>query len=342
MKRIFQRFRDDRFALTTLQNPNIEVRTYAELVQAAQQEREWQPGAAQIAATQPLAAPAAPDSIPTMEFPENDAAVPPEPEPAALAPLDSATLDAGNPDSANPNPTNDAADPDPTNPFSTNNGAQQILDSLVADVLAAGTSLPSPSSDDHEITTPPTPKPRRKAKTKSHRKSESRHSAIHPEIPPREIEGPEPTPLERHTRKCSICKHPHRQYIEEAFLQWRSPDTIKRCWDLQSRTTIYHHAHAFNLFTLRSRNLQLALGNMIEDADNQGFTASHILHAIRFLAHISEDGRWTHATHKSEVTYSMQRLPAMPGLPAGKGQPAHLNAEPTLIATQILNTDATH
>ena len=54
MKRYFQRYRDDRFALTTLRNPDREVRTYAELVQAAQQEREWQP-AARIPATQPLA-----------------------------------------------------------------------------------------------------------------------------------------------------------------------------------------------------------------------------------------------------------------------------------------------
>ncbi len=67
MKRIFRRFRDDRFALTTLQNPNLEVRTYAELVQAAQQERENQPAAAQVAATQPLAAPPAP--VPHRDIP---------------------------------------------------------------------------------------------------------------------------------------------------------------------------------------------------------------------------------------------------------------------------------
>jgi hypothetical protein len=48
--RRFRKFRDDRFALTTLQNPNIEVRTYAQLVQAAEQEREWQARAAQYAA----------------------------------------------------------------------------------------------------------------------------------------------------------------------------------------------------------------------------------------------------------------------------------------------------
>jgi hypothetical protein len=130
MKRYFQRYRDDRFALTTLRNPDREVRTYAELVQAAQQEREWQP-AARIPATQPLATPAAPDSIPTTAFPENVASAPPEPAPAPL-------------DSASPNSTND--------------DAQQILESLVADVATAGTALPSfpslPSSDD-ELSAPP-------------------------------------------------------------------------------------------------------------------------------------------------------------------------------------------
>ncbi len=62
--RRFPKFRDPRFALTTLQNPNIEVRTHAQLVQAAQQEREWQARSAQYSAPQPLATPAAPDSIP--------------------------------------------------------------------------------------------------------------------------------------------------------------------------------------------------------------------------------------------------------------------------------------
>jgi|HubBroStandDraft_1064217.scaffolds.fasta_scaffold1290866_1 hypothetical protein len=41
--KLFRRFRDDRFALTTLQNPTIEVRTYADLVQTAQQGRQNHP-----------------------------------------------------------------------------------------------------------------------------------------------------------------------------------------------------------------------------------------------------------------------------------------------------------
>jgi hypothetical protein len=163
MERFFQYFRDDRFALTTLRNPNLEVRTYAQLVQAAQQEREWQARAAQYAAPQPHATPATPDSIPSTAFPENVASTAPDPYPTALAPLDSAHPDSASPDSINP---------DSPSPGSSNEAAQQILDSLVADVIAAGSSLPSSSSDDKELTAPPTPKPRRKPKSKSSRKSD--------------------------------------------------------------------------------------------------------------------------------------------------------------------------
>jgi len=149
--RRFPKFRDDRFALTTLQNPLIEVRTYAELVQAAQhvvaQPLLAVQAAAPVAAAQPLAVPDAPDSIPTTEIHVNDAFTPPDPDSTALAPLDSANAD------------------------STDDDAQQILDSLVASVLSASSSLPSLSSDEDELTAPPTPKPRRKAKTKSRRKS---------------------------------------------------------------------------------------------------------------------------------------------------------------------------
>jgi hypothetical protein len=160
--RRFPKSRDPRFALTTLRNLNIEVRTYAPLVQAAQEEREWQARAAQYAAPQPLATPAAPDSIPSAAFPENVASTAPDPDPTALAPLDSANSDSVRPDSTNP---------DSPSPGSSNEAAQQILDPLVADVIAAGSSLPSSSSDDKELTAPPTPKPRRKPKSKSSRKS---------------------------------------------------------------------------------------------------------------------------------------------------------------------------
>jgi hypothetical protein len=295
MKRCFRRFRDDRFALTTLQNPLCEVRTYAELVQAAQQERENQPGAAQIPATQGLAEPVAPATV-TWAAP-----APPDPLPAALAP------DFPIPDAAN----------------------QEASEEAVVEV---------------ELTNQPTPTPRPKSKsrpkTKSHRKSNSRPSPA----PPAENEDLEQedlselTSAERHSRKCYICNHPDREYIEEAFVQWRSPATIMRRWDIQAKTTIYHHAHAFNLFALRNRNLQYALGNIIEDADTRHFTPAEILDSVRALAHMNEDGRWIHPTSKSEVLFSSQRLPA-----GQAGLPPYPSREPILIATAPeLKNDANH
>jgi hypothetical protein len=225
MERFFQYFRDDRFALTTLQNPNLEVRTYAPLVQAAQEEREWQARAAQYAAPQPLATPAAPDSIPSAAFPENVASTAPDPDPTALEPLDSAHPDSASPDSANP---------DSPSPGSSNEAAQQILDSLVAVVIAAGSSLPSSSSDDKELTTPPTPKPRRKAQSKSRRKS-NRGTGL-----PAAAGLPAAQPaLPAHTNVLSAAAClPDRQSNEETLIA-SPPNIKKRCNPLK---TILSHS----------------------------------------------------------------------------------------------------
>jgi hypothetical protein len=145
--RRFRRFRDDRFALTTLQNPNLEVRTYAELVQAAQQERENQPAPAAIpaaiSATPPSPAPVvpcAPDSIPAAQFQEMDASTAPEPL------LDS-LLDSDGPEPAYP-----------VNPISRNEAVQQLADllgvSLAPDSPTESSTLPAVEAD----LTPATPR----------------------------------------------------------------------------------------------------------------------------------------------------------------------------------------
>jgi hypothetical protein len=102
------------------------------------------------------------------------------------------------------------------------------------------------------------------------------------------------------------------------------------CFGIENETTIYHHAHAFNFFALRNRNLQSALGNVIEDIDRHSFTGAGMLDAVRALAHLTADGRWIHHTSKSEVMYSMQRPPAgQAGLPAVAELPAAQATLPT-------------
>jgi hypothetical protein len=155
------------------------------------------------------------------------------------------------------------------------------------------------------------------------------------------------TSTERHSRKCSICRHPERQSIDEAFLHWRSPETIMHCFGIVSETTIYDHA--FNFFARRNRNLQSALGNIIENIDTRHFTGSEMLDAVRALAHLNDDGRWVHPTSKSEVIYSMQRphaaqaaLPAgHAALPSGQAALPAVPGQPILISSRpVLENDA--
>jgi hypothetical protein len=312
--KLFRRFRADRFPLTTLQNPNLEVRTYAELVQAAQQERENQsapaPIPAEIPATQPPPAPAVPcaaDSIP-----------------AAL-------------DSANP----DLADPD-----SRIEAVRQLAASLGIPVIVETSTLPAvEAAPATQLARKPRPK------SKSHRKSRGTGNPACPEgtrracassVTSTETEALDEddsglSAIERHSRKCSICRHPERQSIDEAFLHWRSPHTIMHCFGILSETTIYRHAHAFDFFALRNRNLQSALGNVIEEIDKRVFTGTEMLNAVRALAQLNEDGRWISPTSKSEIVYSMQRLPAVAGPPAPQAcVPAVTRSEPILIGSRPL------
>ena len=101
-----------------------------------------------------------------------------------------------------------------------------------------------------------------------------------------------PLDLSRHERRCSICQHPEREAIEEAFLHWRSVSEIRLEFKLPERATVYRHAHAFNLFPQRSRNLRFALGLIIEEAELVRPTAEGIVSAIRAYTRLTDAGEW--------------------------------------------------
>jgi hypothetical protein len=110
--------------------------------------------------------------------------------------------------------------------------------------------------------------------------------------------------LARHQRLCEVCKHPACFLIREAFLQWTSPEVIMQKYGLKSRATIYHHAHAFQLFAQRDRTLRFALGHIIEQADRVNVTARDVIHAAFTYAHVNDDGLWVQPVSKSEIVVS--------------------------------------
>jgi hypothetical protein len=98
--------------------------------------------------------------------------------------------------------------------------------------------------------------------------------------------------LDRHQRACTICHHPEREAIEEAFLQWRSVEWINWQFQVSNLSAIYRHAHATGLFARRGRRIRFALEHLIQNADRITPSGDNILRAIRAYTCLDDEGKW--------------------------------------------------
>lgn len=89
-----------------------------------------------------------------------------------------------------------------------------------------------------------------------------------------------PINLGRHQAQCSICRHPQRQEIEEAWVGWGYPGQIAKDFDI-SRDAVYRHAHATNLFAKRRANLKVICEKVLERVDRTQFTGSNFMSMLR-------------------------------------------------------------
>jgi hypothetical protein len=98
--------------------------------------------------------------------------------------------------------------------------------------------------------------------------------------------------LKRHSRKCSVCRHPDREAIEHEFLRWRSPEDIAEEYGIADHSYIYRHVHATGIFARRRKSIRLALEPLLEHASTVKVTASAIISALRLYTQINEAGEW--------------------------------------------------
>jgi hypothetical protein len=161
------------------------------------------------------------------------------------------------------------------------------------------------------------PKPRRAKpnprKTRSKRIAKSVN--LRPHAPRRQrisAQGVAPKPpktqaeidLSHHERRCTICHHPERDAIEEAFCQWRKVKFIAREFNATGGpTAIYRHARALNLFKQRNLTLRSSLEFVIEQSECIVPTAEGLVKAIRAYTRINDAGQWidTPTTHIVQV-----------------------------------------
>jgi hypothetical protein len=100
---------------------------------------------------------------------------------------------------------------------------------------------------------------------------------------------------DRHERRCTICKTPRRNEIEEAFVSWGSLRHVTKEYGV-SRDAVYRHAHAVGLMEKRRLNVRFALERIIEKAGDVDVTASAVVSAVVAYAKINASGQWVERT----------------------------------------------
>jgi hypothetical protein len=98
--------------------------------------------------------------------------------------------------------------------------------------------------------------------------------------------------LERHARKCLVCRHRDREDIESDFLHWHDVSDIIIDYKLPNRRILYRHARATGLYELRMANIRDAAALIASRAEYAKATASSVLKAIQACSQIDSLGRW--------------------------------------------------
>jgi len=86
--------------------------------------------------------------------------------------------------------------------------------------------------------------------------------------------------LRRHQSQCSICSHPQRQEIEEAWLGWANTTALADEFRL-SRHALYRHMHVLGLFQERQKRVRRLYEKILERTDLTSFSGSDLLKALK-------------------------------------------------------------
>jgi hypothetical protein len=122
----------------------------------------------------------------------------------------------------------------------------------------------------------------------------------------------------RHARKCTVCHHKDREFIDQDYLRWLSPKKIAREYAISHHSVVYRHADATGLRAQRRASLRATLENFIEQAEDVRATAGSVVAAVRLYAQINDQGQWTPPVrrHIIEHRYTTTADPATTATPA--------------------------
>jgi hypothetical protein len=125
----------------------------------------------------------------------------------------------------------------------------------------------------------------------------------------------EPASVDRHRRRCTICKHRDRESIEQDFLHWHSIRDIAWTHEIDDTRAITRHAVATGLRTQRRKNLLFAAENVASRADEAKVTGSNVLQAIRVCTQITDTGEWIDAPSRLVISTESNAPAPRPTVP---------------------------
>lgn len=94
-----------------------------------------------------------------------------------------------------------------------------------------------------------------------------------------------------HSQSCRICRHPQREQIEAAFLDWIPMVQIAKEFKLSDRQVVRRHARAMHLFRKRDSNVRAALGAFIERGARLKPNPASYVAAITALSKLDAEGK---------------------------------------------------
>jgi hypothetical protein len=129
----------------------------------------------------------------------------------------------------------------------------------------------------------------------------------------------------RHARKCTVCHHKDREFIDQDYLRWLSPKKIARECAISHQSVVYRHADATGLRSQRRASLRATLENFIEQAESVRATAGSVVAAVRLYAQINDQGQWTPPVKRYIIehrhTSAAEAPSAPPPIPKKDGMP---------------------
>lgn len=134
--------------------------------------------------------------------------------------------------------------------------------------------------------------------------------------------------FEHHRRKCTICHHPDREAIEELFINWHSPQSIRGLFAIYHPfdwSAVYRHARAAGLYAKRSKNLRAVLDLLLEGATHVKPTAHGVIAAVRAYSCLTEEHQWVEPERRTHIVNEVYRYDA-PAAAAAQTAPATTTA----------------